>query len=147
MKYFRAPIRMFVLWVLCFSPVFATATREMRGTIIAYDPTYHSLKQPSFVKNLEVTIAEVGKTGNQTFVKIVFEGFGSQQLADVVLKGQKQFKVRGVRDTSCDEDHPRVLAEDNSFQGSGTFVLNQVHRTELLKGISRLECYRVQVTK
>jgi hypothetical protein len=35
--------------------------RKFSGTIVAYDPSYHSLKQPSFVKNLEVTIADVGR--------------------------------------------------------------------------------------
>jgi hypothetical protein len=122
--------------------------RDLRGTIIAYDPSYHALKQPSFVKNLEVTIAEVGrKPSNQTFVKRIFEGFGTQQVADDILAGRAAFSVRAVRDTSCDEGHPQLLGKGDSFQRSGAFLLNEGHQTESLEGISSLACYRVQVRK
>jgi len=122
---------------------------QLQGTIVAYDPTYHSLKQPSFVKNLEVTVADVGKTRDHpAFVKLVFEGFGREQVAENVLSGKIPFKTQAVRDTSCDEGHPHVLSDDvDSFQGSGAFILNQSHRTEQLNGVSHLDCYRVRVGK
>jgi len=122
--------------------------RNFRGTIVAFDPSYHSLKQASFVKNIEVTIAEVGgKRSNQTFIKVIFEGFGTQQVADDVLSGRTPFSVRAVRDTSCDEAHPHLLSKADSFEGSGAFLLNQTHQTQSLDAISRLECYRVSVGK
>jgi hypothetical protein len=122
--------------------------RNFRGIIVAYDPSYHSLKQASFVKNLEVTIADVGrKPSNQAFIKLIFEGFGTQQVADDVLGGRTPFNVRAVRDTSCDEAHPRLLSKVDSFEGSGAFLLNQAHQTQSLDAISRLECYRVRVEK
>lgn len=122
--------------------------RNFKGTIVAFDPSYHSLKQASFVKNLEVTIADVGgKPSNQTFIKLVFEGFGTQQVADDVLSGRTPFSVRAVRDTSCDEAHPHLLSKADSFEGSGAFLLNQAHQTQSSGAISRLECYRVSVGK
>jgi hypothetical protein len=122
--------------------------RHFKGTIVAYDPGYHSLKQPSFVRNLEVTIADVGRKGSDpTFIKLIFEGFGTQQVAHDVLRGRKPFSVRGTRDTSCDEDHPRLLSEVDSFQGSGTFLLNETHRTQSLDGIAHLKCYRIRIGK
>ncbi|HET6933108.1 MAG TPA: hypothetical protein VFI45_22475 [Candidatus Acidoferrum sp.] len=122
--------------------------RDFRGTIVAFDPSYHSLKQASFVKNLEVTIADVGgKPSNQIFIKLIFEGFGTEQVADDVLSGRTAFRVRAVRDTSCDEAHPRLLTKAESFEGSGAFLLNQTHQTQSLDAISALECYRVQVKK
>jgi hypothetical protein len=122
---------------------------HLQGTIVAYDPTYHSLKQASFVKNLEVTVADVGKTRDHpAFVKLVFEGFGREQVAEDVLSGKRSFKIQAVRDTSCDEGHPHVLSDDvDSFQGSGAFILNQSHRTEPLNGVSHLECYRTNVNR
>jgi len=33
--------------------------RKFSGTIVAYDPSYHSLKQPSFVKNLESSLSQM----------------------------------------------------------------------------------------
>ena len=122
--------------------------REFKGTIVAYDPSYHSLKQASFVKNLEVTIADVGaKPSDRTFVKLIFEGFGTQQVADDVLKGRTPFNVQAIRNTSCDEGHPHVLTDVNSFQGSGTFLLNETYQAKTIEGISSLECYRVSVGK
>ena len=122
--------------------------RHFKGAIIAYDPSYHSLKHPSLVKNLEVTIADVGrKASDQVFIKLIFEGFGTQQLADDVLSGRTPFNIRAVRDSSCDENHPHLLYEVDSFQGSGTFLLNEAHRAQSLEAISRLECYRVRVGK
>lgn len=122
--------------------------RHYKGMIVAYDPSYHSLKQASFVKNLEVTIADVGRReSNQRFVKLIFEGFGTQQVAEDVLAGQAPFSVQAIRDKSCDEGHPQTTNSTDSFQGSGTFVLNETHRNQSLGGISYLECYRVQVGK
>jgi hypothetical protein len=47
-----------VVAFLLISTVMASGRgRNFRGTIVAFDPSYHSLKQASFVKNLEVTIA------------------------------------------------------------------------------------------
>ncbi len=122
--------------------------RNFRGTIVAFDPTYHSLKRASLVKNLEVTIADVsGKPSTQIFIKLIFEGFGTQQVADDVLSGRMPFRVRAVRDTSCDEVHPHLLTKADSFEGSGAFLLNQTHQTQSFEAISRLECYRVQIEK
>jgi hypothetical protein len=134
---------------LLFSTVMASEKRRnFRGIIVAYDPSYHSLKQPSFVKNLEITIADVGrKPSSQIFIKLVFEGFGTQQVADDVLGGRTPFSVRAVRDTSCDEAHPHLLSKVDSFEGSGAFLLNQTHQTQSLEAISRLKCYRVRVEK
>jgi hypothetical protein len=132
---------------LLISTVMASGkARNFKGSIVAFDPSYHSLKQASFVKNLEVTIADVGgKPSNQTFIKLIFEGFGTQQVADDVLSGRKPFSVRAVRDTSCDEAHFHLLSKADSFAGSGAFLLNQAHQTQSLDAISRLECYRVSV--
>ena len=136
------------LFLIISVAVASARKRNLKGTIIAYDPVHHSLKQPSFVKNLEVTIADIGRTpSDHSFIKLTFEGFGTQQVADDVLAGRTPFRVRAIRDTSCDEDHPHVLSDMNSFQGSGTFLLNETHRMQSLDGISRLECYRVQVGK
>ena len=133
----------------CVSAVMASGKgRNFKGTIVAYDPSYHSLKQSSFVKNLEVTIADVGrKPSNQAFIKLIFEGFGTQQVADDILSGRIPFTVRAVRYTSCDEAHPHLLSKVDSFEGSGAFLLNQAHQTQSLDAISRLECYRVRVEK
>jgi hypothetical protein len=134
---------------LLISSVMASGKRHsFRGTIVAYDPSYHSLKQPSFVKNLEVTIAGVGRgPSNQTFIKLIFEGFGPQQVEDDVLSGRTPFSVRAVRDKSCDEGHPHLLSKVDSFEGSGAFLLNQTHQNQSLDTISRLDCYRAQVGK
>jgi hypothetical protein len=122
--------------------------RSLKGTIVAFDPSYHSLKQASFAKNLEVTVADVGgKQSNQIFIKLIFEGFGTQQVANDVLSGRAPFSVRAVRDASCDEAHPHLLSKADSLEGSGTFLLNQTHQTQSLAAISHLECYRVQVDK
>jgi hypothetical protein len=122
--------------------------RALIGTVVAYDPTFHTLKQPSFVKNLEVTIADVGKKpSTPKFIKLIFEGFGTQQVTDDVLGGRTPFNVRAIRDKSCDEVHPHVLSKVDSFEGSGTFLLNQAHQIKSLDAISHLECYRVQVEK
>jgi len=138
-----------VVAFLLISTVMASGKgRNFRGTIVAFDPSYHSLKQASFVKNLEVTIADVGgKSSNQTFIKLIFEGFGTHQVADDVLSGRTPFNVRAARDTSCDEAHPHLLSKADSFEGSGAFLLNQTHQTQSLDAISRLECYRVSVGK
>jgi hypothetical protein len=123
-------------------------TRAFRGTIVAFDPSYHSLKQASFVKNIEVTIADVGgKPGNQTFVKLIFEGFGTEQVPDDVLSGQTPFSLRAVRDKSCDEAHPHLVSKVDPFEGSGAFLLNQTHQTQSLDMISHLDCYRAQIEK
>ena len=137
-----------VLFLLVSTVMASEKGRDFRGTIVAYDPSYHSLKQPSFVKNLEVTIADVGrKPSSQTFIKLIFEGFGIQQVADDVLNGRTPFNVRAVRDKSCDEPHPRLLNKVASFEGSGAFLLNQSYQTQSLDAISHLECYRVSVGK
>jgi hypothetical protein len=135
--------------ILLVSMVMASGKgRNFRGIIVAYDPSYHSLKQPSFVRNLEVTIADVGrKPSDHTFIKLIFEGFGTQQVADDVLGGRTPFSVRAVRDASCDETHPHVLSKIDSFEGSGAFLLNQTHQMQSLDEISRLECYRVLLGK
>jgi hypothetical protein len=145
LKFMFAVIAAFLL----ISTVMASGKgRNFRGTIVAFDPSYHSLKQASFVKNLEVTIADVGgKPSKQTFIKLIFEGFGTQQVADDVLSGRTPFSVRAVRDRSCDEAHPHLLSKPDSFEGSGAFLLNQAHQTQSLDAISRLECYRVHVEK
>lgn len=137
------------LLLLSFVPSVASrAACNFKGTIVAYDPVYHGLKQPSFVRNLEVTIADVTrKRGHRRLVKLIFEGFGAQQVPDDVLEGRTHFNVRAIRDASCDEDHPRVLSEVDPFQGSGAFLLNQTHRVQGLDGISHLDCYRVRVGK
>ena len=119
-----------------------------KATIVAYDPTYHNLKQASFVKNLEVTIAEArGNSKSPAFIKVIFEGFGKQQVSDDILQGRISLVIHGVRDKSCDEDHPHVLPELDGFQGSGTFVLNQAHRSQSFDAVYHLQCYRVKVGK
>ena len=136
------------LFLLASTGMASGKERHFKGTIVAYDPIYHSLKQASFVKNLEVTIADVGrKPDNEKFIKLIFEGFGTQQVADDVLGGHTLFSVQAVRDTSCDENHPHILREVDSFQGSGAFLLNETHRAQSLGEITGLECYRVQVGK
>jgi hypothetical protein len=144
-KFMCGAVAVFVL----FPPLRASGKeRELRGTIVAYDPSYHVLKQVSFVRNLEVTIAKVGrKRRNQTFVKLIFESFGTQQVAHDVLAGRTPFSVRAVRDRSCDEGPPQLLAKGEDFQRSGSFLLNEEHQSESLEGISSLPCYRVRVTK
>jgi hypothetical protein len=121
--------------------------RHLKGTILAYDPIFHSVKQVSFVKNLEVTIADLGSSkGPQKLVKVVFEGFGEQQVSQDVLDGERPFQVRAVRDESCDEAHPRVASHlEQPVQGSGTFVLNPTHRSLSLGEVEYLACYRVEV--
>jgi hypothetical protein len=150
MKNARQFIPVIALFVLGLSTIYALGrSRNLRGTIIAYDPMYHVLKQASFVKNLEVTVADLGSTGNpQQLVKVVFEGFGKSQLSQDVLNGEKPFQVHAVRDKSCDEAHPRILSQaesEQAFQGSGTFLLNQVHRTTPLGPVENLVCYRVKL--
>jgi hypothetical protein len=136
------------LFLLASTGMASGKDRHFKGTIVAYDPTYHSLKQASFVKNLEVTIADVGKKpSNQIFIKLIFEAFGTQQVADDVLGGRAPFSVRAIRDTSCDEVHPHLISKADSFQGSEAFLLNQEHQTQSWEGISHLECYRVRVGK
>lgn len=149
MKNVQKFICVFIVVFLLISTVMGSGKgRKFSGTIVAYDPSYHSLKQPSFVKNLEVTVADVGrKTSNPTFIKLIFEGFGTQQVADEALNGRMPFSVRAVRDTSCDEAHPHLLSKADSFEGSGAFLLNQTHQTQSFDTISRLECYRVSVGK
>jgi hypothetical protein len=149
MKNVQRSISAVIATFLLISVVMASGKgRNLKGTIIAFDPSYHGLKQASFVKNLEVTIADVGgKPSNQTFIKLIFEGFGTKQVADDVLSGRTPFSVRAVRDASCDEGHPHLLSKPDSFEGSGAFLLNQTYQTQSLDAISRLECYRVQVEK
>lgn len=123
-------------------------SQKMRGVIVAYDPVYHGLKQPSFVKNIEVAVADVGTDdANERFVKLIFEGFGTKQVTDDVLNGKVPFTVRTIRDTSCDEPHPRWLTEPNSFEGSGPFLLNETHKALPVDSVSGLACYRVHVGK
>jgi hypothetical protein len=146
-------VQKFIFAIIAAFFLISTATaagkgHNFKGTIVAFDPSYHGLKQASLVKNLEVTVADVGgKPSNQTFIKLIFEGFGTQQVADDVLSGRTPFSVRAVRDTSCDEAHPHLLSKTDSFEGSGAFLLNQTHQTQSFDAISRLECYRVQVKK
>lgn len=152
MKHIRWYVPMLLSFSICLPAIYALGrTQSLKGTLVAYDPLYHGLKQASFVKNLEVTVADVGSTGKERFVKVVFEGFGDRQLSDDVLNGEKPFAVRGVRDKTCDEAHPRVLreadweADSTTLQGSGTFLLNKTHRTKSLGPMENLECYRVEV--
>jgi hypothetical protein len=148
MKNTQLLARLIALSLLCLPASYALGkSRNLRGTIIAYDPLFHGLKHPSFVKNLEVTVADLRSGGKpQQLVKVVFEGFGKSQLSQDILDGEKSFQVRAVRDTSCDEAHPRILSQlESDFQGSGTFVLNSAHRTTSLESVENLECYRVQV--
>ncbi len=100
------------------------------------------------MKNIEVTVADLG-TGDahKRFVKLIFEGFGIEQVAPDVLNGKVPFTVITVRDTSCDEPHPRWLTEPNSFEGSGPFLLNESHKDLPVDPVSGLECYRVRVGK
>ena len=118
MKNARQFIPVIALFVLGLPTIYALGrSRNLRGTIIAYDPMYHGLKQASFVKNLEVTVADLGSAGNpQPLVKVVFEGFGKSQLSQDVLDGEKPFQGRAVRDKSCDEAHPRILSQAESEQ-------------------------------
>ena len=149
MKNVQKLIYAFIAVPLLFSTAMSSGKgHKFKGTIVAYDPSYHSLKQSSFVKNLEITIADVGRRpSNPKFIKLIFEGFGSQQVADEALDGRTPFSVRAVRDTSCDEAHPRLLSKADLFEGSGAFILNQTHQTQSFGTISRLECYRVSVGK
>jgi hypothetical protein len=143
----RKSIPVIAMLVLGFLPMHAFGKgRNLKGIIVAYDPTYHGLKQASFVKNLEVTIADLGENPHR-LVKVVFEGFGQQQISQDVLDGEKPFHARAVRDKSCDEAHPRVLSQSDSqlFQGSGAFLLNQAHRAVPLGSVENLACYRVEV--
>jgi hypothetical protein len=150
MKNARQFIPVIALFVLGLPTIYALGrSRNLRGTIIAYDPMYHGLKQASFVKNLEETVADLGSAGNpQPLVKVVFEGFGKSQLSQDVLDGEKPFQGRAVRDKSCDEAHPRILSQaesEQALQGSGTFLLNQTHRATPLGPVESLVCYRVEV--
>jgi hypothetical protein len=123
--------------------------RNLKGTIVAYDPIFHAMKQASFVKNLEVTIIDLGTTGHpKRIVKVIFEGFGKSQLSQDVLDGEKLFEGRAVRDKSCDETHPRILGQiepEQAFQGSGTFLLNRAHIAMSLGVVENLACYRVEI--
>jgi hypothetical protein len=149
MKIWRVLLLILAVLVFCIPNARGLGkSRKMRGVVVACDPVYHGLKQPSFVKNLEVTVADVGTSDvHKHFVKVIFEGFGNEQVATDVLNGQMPFAVRAVRDTSCDEPKPRWLTEPNSFDGSGPFVLNDSHKTLSVDSISGLECYRVRVGK
>jgi hypothetical protein len=122
----------------------AAQARHLRGTIIAYDPAYHTLKQSSFVKNREVVIAETRPEGKKkSFVKLVFESFGPTQVNQDVLEGLKAYDVRVVRDTSCDEAHPRLVNKFDLNQGSGIFLINSSHVIGPLPQIENLLCFRV----
>ena len=147
MTTWRTSLLTIAIMILCIPIAFGLGkTQKMRGTIVAFDPVYHGVKQPSFVKNLEVTIADVGKgDAHNSFVMLIFEGFGTQQLANDVLNGKMSFTVKAVRDTSCDERHPRWVTDPNSFEGSGPFLLNESHKSLSVDSISNLECYRVRV--
>jgi len=145
----RVSIALIVVCVLGLTPVHATEGRQyLKRSIIASDPIFHCVKQVSSVKNLEVTVVDVGRSkGPQMLVKVVFEGFGGRQVNQDVLEGEKPFKDRAIRDVSCDEAHPRVasqLAPEQTSQGSGTFVLNQTHRSIPLGPMENLVCSPVE---
>lgn len=150
MKRMQEFIAIAALCALAVSTVHALSRgRNLKGTIVAYDPMYHGLKQASFVKNLEVTIAELGNAeSSPRFVKIVFEGFGQRQLSQDILAGEKPFHVRAMRDKSCDEAHPRILSQAESgqaLQASGAFLLNETHDAKEFSSVENLACYRVDV--
>jgi hypothetical protein len=126
------------------TPFCLAKTHRLRGTIIAYDPAYHTFKQSSFVKNLEVAIVELSSRGKKkSFIKVVFEDFGPTQVDQDVLEGTKLLDVRGVRDTKCDEAHPHLVTRFDVSTGSGSFLMNSSRATEPLPRIDSLPCFHV----
>jgi len=122
----------------------AAQTRCLHGTVIAYDPVYHSIKQASFVRNREVVIAEIQGPGkHKSYVKVVIESFGQRQLEDRQLEGEQTIDVSGVRDRKCDEGRPEFVTEIEVGSGSGKYMLNRANATSAPPRIEQLRCYRV----
>lgn len=135
-----------LLLSLSLSAPCAAKARHIHGTVVAYDPAYHILKESSFVRNLEVVIVELSPAGKSpSFIKVVFEGFGPTQIEQDVLDGVKPLDTWAVRDGTCDEARPRLVTKFNLLgNGSGTFLMNSSRVKGQPPQIDRLRCFRVK---
>lgn len=123
-------------------PLWAVRDQRLTGRVFAYDPTYHWLKQASFVENLEIVIFQLNrpKEGHK-FVKIVFKSFGPKQLEERVLEGEDILTVHVLRDAKCDENIPAFVSESTFPEMSGKFQISRHFKAEPPPKIMDLTCY------
>jgi hypothetical protein len=104
----RASASVIVILVLSSAAVSQARSRKFTGQIFAYSPWEHLLKVPSFTQNQEIVIFRL--RNRPIFVKLVFVGFGQEQLDEKYIDGSVTIAVRGRRDVSCDENAPQFFA-------------------------------------
>jgi hypothetical protein len=115
-------------------------TPTLTGKMVAYDPLLHAAKVATFVANKEEVILEI--PGPKTkFVKVVVVGFGTTQIDPKYFDGTTPFVVQALRDRTCDEKSPKLVAEMGTDQKSGIYLMTEAYKNTPTPDIKTLECY------
>ena len=115
-------------------------TPSFSGKIVAYDLIAHNAKAGGFVENREVVILDV-PTEKKKYVKIMFQGYGTQQVEEKYFAGDAALTVRAFRDKACDEKSPSIVKEMSADQKTGMYVLSDAYKTSPPPKLKNLECY------
>jgi hypothetical protein len=110
----------------------------LTGKIVAYDPLLHASKSATYGSNREEVILET--TEKARFVKLVFVGFGTAQIDQKYFDGAMPLTAHALRDKSCDDKSPAIVAEVSLTQRAGTYLLTDAYKNSPPK-IKTLECY------
>ena len=115
-------------------------TPTLTGKMVAYDPLQHAAKVATFVANKEEVILEIA--GPKTkFVKVVVVGYGTTQIDQKYFDGTIPFAVQALRDRTCDEKSPKLVAELGTDQKSGIYLKTEAYKNTPTPNLKTLECY------
>jgi hypothetical protein len=129
------------LGLVCFAK-----TPTLSGKMVAYDPLLHAAKSATYGSNREEVILETAGPKNK-YVKVVFVGFGTTQVDPKYFDGTTALTVRALRDHSCDESLPKIVAQVGLDQRSGTYLLTDAFKASPPGKIKTLECYEATEKK
>ena len=128
------------LVLLAFSLVCLAKTTKLTGKIVAYDVMKHASKSAAAVQNEEVVILET--TGQkQKYVKIVFSSVGTTQIEQKYFDGTVPLAVEVLRDHTCDEKAPALVAKLSMEQVGGNYLLTDAFKAQPPAKIKTLVCY------
>jgi hypothetical protein len=123
---------------------FAKKPPTLTGTIVAYNPLLHAAKSATYGSNREEIILET--TEKTRFVKLVFVGFGTTQIEQKYFDGTTPLTAHALRDKSCDEKSPAIVAQVSLTERAGTYLLTDAFKNSPPK-IKTLECYEATEEK